>query len=162
MITQDELKKHLFYDKETGIFTWKKSYRNQHTNKVAGGYDKDGYVVIKINRRPYRAHNLAWLYVYGSFPAIVLDHIDMVKDNNRIDNLREVTHAENSQHRVNALQSNKSCGLLGVSMCKRIKKYRARIMTNGSRILLGYFDCPKEAHNAYLMAKRSLHRTCVI
>ena len=162
MISQDELKQWLSYDKESGVFTWIKSYNNQRLNKAAGSLDKDGYVVIKIKGKQYRAHNLAWLYVYGMFPRVILDHIDMVKDNNRIDNLREVTHAENSQHKVKALSTNKSCGLLGVSLHKRVNRYRARIMTEGRRIMLGYFDCPKEAHEAYLKAKRSLHRMCEI
>ncbi len=162
MITQDELKSVLCYDKDSGVFTWIKSYRNQHTGKVAGGFDKDGYVTIKIARKPYRAHNLAWLYMFGRMPDVILDHIDMVKDNNRINNLREVTHAENAQHKTKALSTNKSCGMLGVSLHKRCNMYRARIMTNGKRVLLGYFNCPQEAHEAYVAAKRVLHRTCEI
>lgn len=160
-MTQEELKSLLSYCSESGQFLWLKSYRNQHTGKVAGSLDKDGYRVIKINRKPYRAHNLAWLYVYGCLPKNIIDHIDGSKDNNAISNLRDVTYAENS-HNQRRAHKDSLTGFIGIDYNKTKKRYRARIQLNGMRVTLGGFDTPEKAHNAYLQAKRQLHRTCEI
>ena len=161
MITQDRLKEVLRYDKDTGAFVWIKTYRNQNLGKIAGSYDKDGYIVIKVDRKQYRAHNLAWMYVHGKFPDIILDHKDGVKDNNSICNLREVTYSENAWNQRRAHKDSKH-GLIGVDYNKTKKRYRARIMVHGNRKTLGCFATAKEAHRAYLSAKRELHSTCTI
>lgn len=162
MLTQAELHDCLSYDAETGIFVWIKTYWNKKRllGKEAGGLDPEGYRQIKINRRNYRAHNLAWLYVHGRFPAIILDHIDGVKDNNAISNLREVTFAENSQNQKRG-HIDGEYGL-GVDYNKSKKRFRARIAFNGKRITLGSFATAEEARKFYLEAKRKLHPTCTI
>lgn len=97
MVTQDELKERLTYDPETGVFTWKKA-RKGNTGRTAGTHDRDGYIVIHLYQRQYRAHRLAWLYVYGEWPRNQIDHINGIRDDNRILNLRDVTPRENSQN----------------------------------------------------------------
>ena len=68
MITQEYLKSILDYNLDTGIFTWKVN-KSQRSNigDVAGWLD-GGYTKIEINNKPYKAHRLAWLYVYGEIP----------------------------------------------------------------------------------------------
>lgn len=161
VVTQSELKESLAYDLETGVFVWIKTYRNQNLGKVAGILDKDGYRQIKFNHKSYRAHRLAWLYVYGVWPSVLLDHIDGVKDHNAISNLREVTFAENSQNRRTASKDS-LYGFLGVDYNKTKKRFRARIQTGGKRINLGGFATADEAYEAYLEAKRKYHVTCTI
>lgn len=91
------LKEVLSYDAETGIFTWK-SYRSRQAR--AGGNAgtvnaKNGYAYIGVERKRYLAHRLAWFYTHGKWPIDDIDHIDGVRTNNRIGNLREATRAQN-------------------------------------------------------------------
>jgi len=88
----------LTYDPYTGLFTWLvDAYSNKVKGKIAGSI-KEGYINISIDRKLYRAHRLAWLYVNGVFPSEI-DHINRVKSDNRICNLREVSRSENCQNR---------------------------------------------------------------
>ncbi len=155
------IKESLSYDCETGIFTWIKSYRNQRLGKPVGCLDKDGYLSIKYGKKLYRAHRLAWWYVYGKFPDCQIDHIDGNKLNNAIKNLRDVTYAQNSQNQRKSHYDSKF-GLLGVDYNKTKNRFRARIQTEGKRITLGGFSNAEDAYNAYLEAKRKYHSTCTI
>jgi hypothetical protein len=85
-----------------------------------------------------------------------LDHVNKVKDDNRIVNLRLATKQENKQNH-SAPQSNNKSGYLGVSWNKRAKKWKAQIQMNGKVKYLGLFKYSKEAYEAYLKAKRELH-----
>jgi len=97
MITQDKLKEILDYNQHTGLFTWKKikKYSNRSVGDIAGSLSL-GYVVIGIDKKIYKAHRLAWLYVYGEFPKEQLDHINGNKEDNRICNLREANQSQNN------------------------------------------------------------------
>lgn len=160
ILTQDELKSQLNYDTETGFFTWKirKAIRTK-IGSIAGSL-KNGYIYIKINDRSYRAHRLAWLYVYGEFPEEQIDHINGVRDDNRLANLRLVNNSQNQQNIFNK-KSNNTSGYRGVSFEKNEGKFRAEIMINGNSIFLGRFDDAISASNAYLKAKRKHHEAAV-
>ena len=67
-----------------------------------------------------------------------IDHINRIKDDNRISNLREATNAENLQNQTKA-SANNSSGLLGVSWCNLYNKWVSKIMLNGKSIFIGYF-----------------------
>ena len=139
MLTQAELKSKLLYYKNNGMFIWLK------LGNTAGYIDKDGYRLIKINQKSYRAHRLAWLYMYGQWPTKQIDHIDGNKLNNSIDNLREATQAQQNANRP-ALSRN----LLGVKgVRKHGKKYQALICKDKKQIVIGLFDTIKEADYAY-------------
>jgi hypothetical protein len=158
MLTQEILKELLHYDPDTGIFTWKitKSFRSQ-VGTIAGGHDNYGYLQISINYKLYKAHRLAWLWAYGAWPKDQIDHINCIKNDNRIINLRESNNIENKQNLKKCHKDNKSSGLLGVSFHKPMKKFESVIMVNGKKIRLGYFYDKHEAHEAYIKAKRELH-----
>lgn len=112
MITQSELKKIFLYEKESGIFTRKR------LNKITGSKNNCGYLNININNKTYYAHRLAWLYVYGEFPKHI-DHINHIRTDNRIANLRNVEHKEN--RRNSSLISTNKSGVNGVFWDKRTK-----------------------------------------
>ena len=156
-----KVKEYLSYNDKTGDFLWVKSYRNQNTGKLAGSFDSDGYRTIKIFQKSYRAHRLAWFYVYGVWPVCSIDHIDGQRDNNAISNLREVTFAGNSQNQRKS-HSDAVYASLGVDKLTNRKLFRSRIQSRGKRITLGYFKTEEEAGEAYLLAKRTLHKTCTI
>ena len=162
-ITLDELRALLHYDPETGIFTWKvKTCRKVVPGAIAGYVRPDGYTIIRINKNGYRASRLAWLYITEKWPSNDIDHIDGNTQNNAFTNLRDVSTAHNIQNQKRAHLRNKTGNFLGVSKLKGGKRWRARICTNGIQILIGWFDTPEEAHQAYLAAKRKHHVTCTI
>ena len=157
LITQELLKEKLHYDKDTGIFTWTDSKLNNSKvrGKQAGNIDKyNGYrrIAMKLDgkARFFKAHRLAWLYVYGEFPKLTLDHINHDKTDNRISNLREVTQREN--HRNRSMRKDNTSGYNGVSFNKKAGKYEARVGANGRLMFLGYFE---KAEDAAQVAKES-------
>jgi HNH endonuclease/AP2 domain len=154
MLTQAELKKHVHYDPDTGIFT-----RIKHSNaSPAGsilGCNSRGYLVFYVCNKLYRAHRLAWLYYYGRWPEHHLDHINRIRSDNRIANLREVDDQKNAFN--TSLSKNNTTGYIGVAWHKQQNKYRAFIKINYRQISLGLYDDPKIAHEAYLKAKAIYH-----
>lgn len=99
-LTQARLKEILHYDPDTGIFTRRLDRGpNAPKDSVAGTPDKNGYIVIKVDFTQYKAHRLAWLYIYGVWPNNQIDHINHIVDDNRIVNLRDVTNSENQANR---------------------------------------------------------------
>ena len=152
-----QLKEALTYNPETGVFARASRRRGcRMSDKVGHVSSKDGYRRVYVDRKMYLAHRLAWLYVFGVWPAGDVDHIDGVRDNNKIKNLRDCSRAENKQNMAEA-QSNNTCGLLGASFNKRRGNYQAQIHAGGVTHYLGSFSTAQEAHEVYLSAKGKLH-----
>ena len=156
MITESELKEILHYDQDTGNFIWLVSLSTKTKVGSIAGSNKDGYKRVMINNKRYYLHRLAWLYVNGSYPKKFIDHINGNKGDNRICNLRDVSHSGNMQNRRLTSKNNTS-GYLGVCWEKSHKKWRAQITVDGKTIRLGRFKDPKIAHETYLKAKADLH-----
>ena len=159
MLTQTELKSLLHYDAETGIFTWKvNGNKSVKIGNVAGNNTR-GYLSISIKNKNYFLHRLAWLYVYGKLPDLDIDHINRIKNDNRIKNLREVSKSQNSQNQEKSHSTNKT-GVLGVTINIKNgrKSYRAIIGVNGKNIHLGYFKDLEQAKITYLKAKEIYHK----
>ena len=163
MITQNQLIEILKYDKNTGIFTWiNNGYQNHYkAGEIAGTLNSSGYIQIKIKGKCYRAHRLAWIYVYGESPKEQIDHINGIRNDNSINNIRECSHAENLQNQRKP-QARNTSGFFGVSFDKSKVKYRAQISVNGKNINLGLFKTASSAHDVYLTAKRKYHEFCTI
>ena len=143
-LTAEYLRSVLHYDQETGIFTRKVSTANQvKIGDVAGCPDGQGYLQIKVQSRRYIAHRLAWLYIRGSWPNDQIDHINRNRSDNRIANLREVSHKQNMQNRSKS--SNNTSGHPGVYWHKQSSKWVAQIMHNQKQIHLGCFTNLEEA-----------------
>ena len=151
-ISQARLHELVSYARDTGVFTWNKSRRRCRSGSPTGCKMKNGYICIRLDDVLYTAHRLAWMYVHGRWPANQLDHINGDRADNRIDNLREATNAENAQNRLR--KDNKS-GFPGVRA--ENNKWLAEIKVNYKPIRLGLFATPEEAHAAYLAAKRGFH-----
>lgn len=149
---QKRLKEVLIYDKKTGIFRWKvRKSKNIKIGDIAGHIRKDKYIYIRIKPKLYKAHRLAWLYVFGKFPKYEIDHINQIRNDNKIKNLRIVTRKENCKNR--AIHKNNTSGISGVSWCNKEKKWRANIMGKGIYKSLGYFTNKKNAKRARKKAK---------
>ena len=144
----EELKEFLDYNPDTGIFTWiKKPSRKIKVGNVAGR-SPNGYIQIVFKHRSYFAHRLAYYMYHGVDPLEkCIDHIDGDRANNKIDNLRLASYAQNCSNRVN-LNRNNTSGVKGVSWDKDTKKWRAHIMINGKAKNLGYFINKEDAKKA--------------
>ena len=139
MITQERLKELFNYDPKTGSLTRLISPSNcVQVGDIAGSDKGSGYLQIKIGGRSYMAHRLAWLYVHGKWPLDQIDHINHARGDNRIANLREVSHAENQKN--TSMIKNNTSGIMGVRWNKSVNKWRACIKSDGRQIHLGYFD----------------------
>lgn len=135
MITQTELQSQLHYNTETGIFTWIKSKKGIFANTIAGTKRKNGYIIICINQKDYRAHRLAWLYMHGYIPEYI-DHINGVKDDNCLSNLRPATKQQNAYN--SKVKSTNTSGVKGVCYNKEKNKWKAYIKANSKQIHLLY------------------------
>lgn len=149
MLTQAELQSQLFYNPETGLFTRLVSNNKKHkVGDIAGGINQtSGYFCIKLFNKRYHSHRLAWLYVYGEFPSLNIDHINRIRTDNRISNLRIATNSENQQNRIKC--TNNKAGYKGVYKTKNYDKYVAQATLNGKHIYIGHFNSAKEASDAY-------------
>ena len=154
-LTQTRLKEILYYDSDTGRFTWRKRVaRGVKAGDVAGSYNGEGYRNIKINGKPHLAHRLAWMYIYGYFPEHGIDHINKNPADNRIDNLREASQACNRRNTGNF--KNSRSGVKGVMWDKRNNKWQVLIKVNGKQIAMGRFNDFMEAVCHRLAAEECL------
>jgi hypothetical protein len=159
-VKRERLMEVVSYDPETGVFRWReRPNRRIRAGDVAGSM-QNTYWRVAIDGTEYLAHRLAWLYMNGEWPSVQIDHINGIRTDNRISNLRDVLPAVNCQNQRNAQAKNLS-GYLGVST-KAGGKWLARIHKAGKPIRIGLFDSPEAAHQAYLEAKRRLHEGCTI
>lgn len=152
-LTRERLASMLSYDPESGHFTQVRTAGRARAGQRKG-WDRNGYTMVAVDGREYRAHRLAWLFVHGRWPTKHLDHINGDTTDNRIENLREVDDAQNHQN-IGGPRSTNTSGFLGVHVIKG--RYRAAIQVDGRNRHLGMFDTPEEAHAAYVAAKNRLH-----
>lgn len=156
--TRERLQQLYEYNPSTGKFV-SLSYRGgRRSGETAGHVTAAGYRMIGIDRKHYRAHRLAWLYVHGYMPKGLIDHINGCRHDNRIENLRCVNPDEN-QHNSWRANANSTTGALGVSRCLRSGKWRAGIVVRGKKIWIGRYDTVEQASLAYLQAKAQRHAT---
>lgn len=152
----------LHYDAITGEFTWlaRSGQRGpDFTGKAAGSLTVHGRVEIGIKGQRFFAHELAWVMTHNRLPDGEIDHINGDPADNRLSNLRDVSRALNMQNLRRSTARNKTgyLGVVAVNQRDGGKPFRAYISVAGRSKNLGSFDCPKEAHQAYLRAKRKYH-----
>lgn len=163
-MTADAVRERLAYDPLTGALTWKKCRDSGRIGKETKSLDAAGYVQVNLRGTICKGHRLAWLIYYGELPDQPIDHINGVRNDNRISNLRCVTGTVNTQNKRLGSCLNKT-GFLGVHFaprCSPDKRYRAKIISDGRQVHLGGYPTPEEAHAAYVAAKRELHEGCTI
>lgn len=152
-LSADTLRSILHYEPATGILTWKVSTSNRvKVGDVAGYLGGEGYLRIRVQSRLYQAHRLAWLHYYGTWPKNQIDHINRIRTDNRIANLREVTNKQNQQNKSKS--SNNTSGYLGVHWYKRYSKWVAQITHNQKKVHLGSFTTLEAAISARKAAEK--------
>jgi len=162
-LTAQQLRDLLSYNPASGDFVRiAHAYQNSGRRSAVGAIGRvtnAGYHLIGVRGNYYTAHRLAWLYVYGRWPVHHIDHIDGNPLNNRINNLRECSHAQNMQNMRRA-HADSASGLLGAY--QRGHKWVSMICHGRRQMYLGTFNTAEEAHAAYIEAKRNIHGFCTI
>jgi len=144
MITQKRVKELFDYDDASGNLIFKESRGSVKKGKIAGT-NKDGYLVVRVDKVLYRVHRLIWLYTQGYMPNVI-DHINHNKKDNRLNNLRDVTVRENTKNISQRLDN--TTGITGVSPVKRaggVVRYVAEIWIEGKKKNLGTYGTKDEA-----------------
>jgi len=146
----EELRK-LFDYKPDGALYWKHCNNSQvGLDKPAGWHRRNGYCEIKIRNKSYKRNRLIWCYFNGDPGEYEVDHINRIKNDDRIENLRLATRKQNQCNRA-VLQTNKA-GFKGIHK-DHSGKWRAQITgPNGKTMHLGRYDTPCEASVAYTVA----------
>lgn len=164
---EKEILRKLNYNPESGKIFWKyvveetpsdKTYNKRFAGNLAGSIktskNKEGYREIHICGKMVKAHRVAWFLYYGVWPEMEIDHINHVRDDNRIKNLREVDRGR--QNRNSFRRKDNSSGCTGVYFNKRCAKWAASIQCNKIRKFLGYFETKDLAITARNNAKNKL------
>lgn len=135
------------YDPKTGRVYWRKKAGRARPDNEAGTVDAYGYVRIMYKGSALKAHRIGWALYYNEEPPRSIDHINGVKNDNRIANLRGCTQKENSR---NALPSkNNTSGYTGVARMRNSPNYRAYITVDRTQKHLGTFQTAEQAATAY-------------
>ena len=154
----ESIKRALTYEPATGYFIWaEKVARKVVVGSRAGRLTPSGYRRVGIYGREFAEHRLAWLFVYGVEPPNEVDHINGVRNDNRIVNLRLATRAENGRN-VGPRPSNQ-LGLKGVYWNLEKGKFQARITVDGKNLYLGRYLTAEEAAAAHDRAAVEHHGT---
>lgn len=143
-ITQEYLKQNINYNPETGHIVFIKKGPGRQLNKHLGSFNTNGHLIVRLLGKTYLVHRLIWLYVYGYIPNQI-DHINHIKTDNRLCNLREVSGNENNKN-CPIRKDNKS-GFNGVNWHKGHGKWQVSLRDK-NQIHIGYFANIEDAIEA--------------
>lgn len=139
IISIDVLRHKLAYDNVLGVLIWKMSPSNNvNVGRVAGYIRTDGYRMLTINGVITYAHHAIWRINKGEIPAgYKIDHINGVRSDNRMSNLRLVTHQQNAKNQKRKITN--TSGVTGVYFNRERTRWIANICVDGRTKYLGIF-----------------------
>ena len=132
--------------KDDGLY-WKFGGRTKKLGQRVGSLNHEGYRVFGFNGRQLKEHREVFFIHHGYYPTQI-DHINGVRDDNRIENLRPTDNKQNQYNRI----------IEKGWVKKSPNKYEARISFDGVRKSLGYYRCETAARLAYLKAAQDLYK----
>jgi len=149
MLTRERLFEVMSYDPSTGEFRWLSLPKHMHRKLgcIPGKINHRGYWKMYVDGKTYQGHRLAWLYMTGDWPSLLIDHIDGDPSNNKWANLRLATPAQNCQNRRASVRN--TSGYKGVTWHRKCQKWQASIKVNGKNIHLGLHSTPEAAKAAH-------------
>lgn len=127
------------YEEETGVLRWVKCPAASVKAGRVAGYDTGrGYLRVCVNGRLTQVHRIIWQMVHGEIPeGLKIDHINGIRSDNRLENLRLVSNQENNKNK--RMYRNNSSGVTGITWNKKERKWVATIVINCKLKHLGYF-----------------------
>lgn len=159
MISYDQTRELLDYNKKTGALRWRAARHRIKAGQSAFA-NKNGRPVVIYQYWPYQASHIIWLWMTGEWPPKWVDHKDGDPYNTKWDNLRLVTPSQNAINRSKT--STSPSPYKGVIRLKWGRssgtRWRARIqIPGGKRLELGIFGSAEEAHDEYKKAALKYH-----
>lgn len=147
---QSELKE--VFDYRDGQLYWKVAGRKRNLSKPVGSATSNGYIIagytFKSKRHKYLVHRLVWIWHHGDDPDTI-DHINRVRHDNRIENLRDVSLSVNHMNRPDSHTKNNLPRGVTLAPAGVRKPYKAQRRVNGKQIYIGVYETPSEASIAY-------------
>lgn len=155
-LPDQERLRYLFRYDDRGLLFWREKVNSQvDLAKPAGYIGPKGYRHVGLNGVMHKHHRLVWCYFNGDPGNLLIDHINYMPGDDRIENLRLATMSENK--RDMPAPTTNSSGYKGVSFHKATNKWRAQIKKDGATRHLGYYDSPKEAFDVYVQTAAELY-----
>ena len=148
----NELKSLLSYEPDTGVIRWIAKGKGRIKKKEAGTLLHSGYAGICIGPKRWQSHRIAWALHYGEWPKDQIDHINGIRTDNRICNLREASNAQNGKNL--GLSKANTSGHKGVCFDKQTSKWRAIIKVNFKQINIGRYADLQDAIDARIAAEQ--------
>ncbi|HCF9147833.1 TPA: HNH endonuclease [Pseudomonas aeruginosa] len=128
---QQEMKRIFSYDPETGCLRWKENQQKRFIGRVAGFITHHGYRRVNVGKTKLHAHQIIWLMHHGELPDCEIDHINGMRDDNRLENLRLANQQQNQQN--SNVRIDNVLGVKGVRL-RPSGNYQARVkLSDGSR-----------------------------
>ena len=147
MLTYQDVKDLVEYNPVTGEIKWQSSGRGRKLDRAVGNINKQlGYFEVRINGHRTYGHRLAWLLTYGEMPKGQIDHVNGIRHDNRLVNLRVVDNQENHKN-MKKHKGNRS-GVTGVYWSKKAKKWQSYICVGGKQIYPGVYEYLVDAETA--------------
>lgn len=147
------LHKFLSCNSETGILTWKVTRGAAKAGERAGTLCKDGYRRVIVKWKSLLEHRVIFAMVNNYWPELEVDHKNLIRDDNRIDNLRLATDSQNNSN--SSLRVDNTSGFKGVGIHQG--KFAANIRINGKQKRLGSYNTAEEASEVYQAAALEVH-----
>jgi len=154
MITHQFLLENFHYDATTGVMIRLKAMGAGKAGGTVGSSHNMGYLRVMLFRKSYLLHRFIWFYMYGKWPDRGIDHINGIKTDNRLCNLREASQSQNMANR--GPQQNNRSGYKGVYWCSTNQKWVARVQVRRKVHSLGYFRNLEDAVEAYRVGAAQL------
>jgi len=153
-LTQEML--HEAFEYKDGNIYWKlKTFRTRVQGKIAGQRRPDGYMAVGLNGKIYKVHRIIFMMHHGHFPQTI-DHINGIKDDNRIENLRAATFSENCLNR--GLRPDSQAQIKGVRWSALNKAWMVRVTVNKVRKFFGYYKDKELAELVAVEARDKYHK----
>lgn len=138
-----------------GMLFWRHGLDNQvNAGDEAGGVNTCGYVSVSIKDRKYPVHRLIWV-MHENEPVEFIDHINRDRRDNRIENLRAATNAENTRNA--GIRKDNTSGVKGVSWRRQNRKWSGKVCFQGQQYHAGYFETKEECAKAVQELRNRLH-----
>jgi hypothetical protein len=151
----DRINELLCYNPDTGDISWRIKRGKCAAGRIVTCKNEKGYIVVRVDNVLLRAHRIGWAVTHNAWPEKEIDHINGIRFDNRISNLREANHSQNMKN-IKKSVANKS-GKKGVSWHKQAQKWQVHIKVDGVNHYLGLFDSVDDAHEKYKQVANDLH-----
>src|SRR5258708_14177168 len=154
-LTQRQVRSLFHYEPETGVLTCKVRRGTSKVGRVVGYINNYGYRGLKIHGQRYQASHVIFLWMTGKWPEAEMDHKNLVRDDDRWENLREATRSENCMNRGTSSVKN-TIGFRGVRKVSKTR-FAAVIGIGQNEHYVGSFLTAELAALAYDVAAKKLH-----